>query len=227
MTNKTKLILMRHGKSLWNERNIFTGWVDVPLSEKGVNEAIEAGKDISDIPIDLIFVSALIRAQATAQLAMLHHHSGKIPIQMHEKGSKEEKWAKITGVKAKEQTIPTIAAWQLNERMYGDLQGQNKQEMRDQYGDEQVHIWRRSFDVAPPNGESLKDTADRVLPYFKENIITELEKGKNILISAHGNSLRSIIMFLDSLDKDQVVKLEVPTGKPIIYEYEKGSFIKQ
>lgn len=227
MENQTKLILMRHGSSLWNERNIFTGWVDIPLSEKGVEEALNAGKELASLPIDGIFVSTLMRAQMTAFLAMLHHKSGKVPVFVHTPGSKEEEWAKIYDKESKNMTIPTIAAWELNERMYGQLQGKDKQKTRDEFGDHQVQIWRRSFDTAPPKGESLKDTANRTLPYFKEKIVPLLNLGKNILISAHGNSLRSITMFLENLSKEEIVKVEIPTGKPIIYNYENKKFVKE
>ena len=221
------LILMRHGKSLWNAKNIFTGWVDVPLSEKGVNEAIEGGKKIKDVPIDVIYVSSLIRSQMTAFLAMLHHFSGKVPVMQHDNRSNLCKWAKINDVKTLQNTITVYSAWELNERMYGDLQGLNKDETREKYGKEQVHIWRRSFDVAPPDGESLEMNAKRTIPYFKKEIMFHLENGKNVFISAHGNSLRSIVMYLDKLSPDEVVKLEIPTGAPIIYKYEDEKWNKE
>lgn len=227
MGKKTKLILMRHGKSLWNEKNIFTGWVDIPLSEKGVTEAINAGKELADVPIDVIFVSDLMRAQMTAFLAMLHHGSKRVPVFVHEKGTKEEKWSKIYSEESVKETIPTYAAWQLNERMYGELQGQDKQKMREKVGAEQVQIWRRSFNIAPPHGESLEDTAKRTLPYFKEKIVPFLQEGKNVLISAHGNSLRSIVMFLDDLSPEEIVTLEIPTGKPIVYHFENNKYEKE
>lgn len=222
----SKLILMRHGKSLWNERNIFTGWVDIPLSQKGVDEAISAGKELAEVPIDGIFVSALMRAQMTVFLAMIHHQSNKVPVFVHPEESKEGKWAKIFDEDTKSQTIPTICAWQLNERMYGELQGKNKQKTREEFGDEQVQIWRRSYAIAPPKGESLKDTAERTLPYFKKEIVPLLDLGKNILVSAHGNSLRSITMLIENLSEEEIVKVEIPTGKPIIYEYENKKFGK-
>ena len=130
-----------------------------------------------------------------------------------------EKWAHIYSDKAKDSCVPVHCAWQLNERMYGQLQGMNKQEMREKYGDEQVHRWRRSFDEAPPEGESLAMTAGRTIPYFKEKILPLLEEGKNVFIAAHGNSLRSIVMFLDQLTKEQVVALELATGVPLIYTF--------
>lgn len=216
---KTKLILLRHGESEWNHHNLFTGWVDIPLSQRGVQESIEAGKKIASIPIDVIFVSALIRAQMTGMLAMLSHHSKKVPRLLHPGEGKLESWAKIYSEHAEKNTIPVIAAWQLNERMYGRLQGMNKQEMREKFGEEQVHRWRRSFNEAPPEGESLKMTAERAIPYFKEMILPYLQSGKSVFISAHGNSLRAIIMFLDRLSEDQVVSLELATGEPILYTF--------
>lgn len=221
-----QLILMRHGESEWNKRNLFTGWVDVPLSFGGVQEAIEAGKRIADIPIDVIYVSSLMRAQLTAMIAMSEHKGGKVPLLTHPGEGKREEWNKIHSSKSAKETIPVIEAWQLNERMYGDLQGLNKQETREQYGDEQVHIWRRSYDVPPPNGECLADTAARAIPYFQEMIVPHLASGQNVFISAHGNSLRAITMHLENLSKEEVLKLEIGTGVPIIYEYSSGEFTK-
>lgn len=221
-----KLILLRHGQSLWNKLNLFTGWVDIPLSWEGIQEAIDAGKKISDIPIDVIFVSSLIRAQMTAMIAMTQHKSGKVPLMLHPGEGKLEEWAKIHNPKATKTTIPVVAAWQLNERMYGDLQGLNKKETMEQYGEEQVQIWRRSYDIPPPNGECLADTAARAIPYFQEKVVPHLASGQNVFISAHGNSLRSIIMSLDNLSKEEVLKLELGTGVPVIYEYCTGEFKK-
>ncbi|HRW58277.1 MAG TPA: 2,3-bisphosphoglycerate-dependent phosphoglycerate mutase [Chlamydiales bacterium] len=222
----SKLIIMRHGQSIWNQRNLFTGWVDVPLSEKGVEEALNAGKEIMDEPIDIVYVSTLIRSQTTAVLALLSHHTQKTPVMQHPHNEKESKWGKVHSDKTEKEIIPMIPAWELNERMYGDLQGLNKAETAEKYGKEQVHIWRRSFDVAPPHGESLKMTSERTIPYFKERILPHLEKGENVLISAHGNSLRSIVMFIENLSGEEVVSLEIPTGKPIIYEYNQGTWSK-
>ncbi|WP_075882959.1 2,3-bisphosphoglycerate-dependent phosphoglycerate mutase [Candidatus Protochlamydia sp. W-9] len=222
-----KLILMRHGQSQWNLANLFTGWVDIPLSFKGIEEAIEAGNQIKNYPIDLIFTSSLIRAQMTAMLAMSVHTSGKVPVILHTGEGRLEEWARIYSSESQSQTIPVIRAWELNERMYGELQGINKEEMAKKYGAEQVHIWRRSFDVPPPNGESLQMTAARTIPYFENTIVPHLKEKKNIFIAAHGNSLRSIIMKLDGLTTDQVVKLELATGVPVIYDFNHGEYIKQ
>lgn len=223
----SKLILMRHGQSIWNKQNLFTGWVDIPLSEEGIQESIEGGKKIRNIAVDVVFTSSLIRAQMTVVLALLHHGSGKIPIFQHPGSGKLEQWSKIFGEEAKQRTIPVYSAWELNERMYGKLQGLNKEETAKKYGADQVHIWRRSYDTVPPEGESLAMTVERAFPYFQKRIIPHLEKGENVFIAAHGNSLRAIVMNLDGLSKEEVVKLEIATGEPLIYSYEKGLWKKE
>ncbi|NCG00981.1 MAG: phosphoglycerate mutase [Euryarchaeota archaeon] len=219
------LILMRHGQSVWNAANLFTGWVNVPLSTKGIDEAVEGGRQIAHLAIDEVHTSTLIRAQMTAMLALSQHKSGKTPViqtpQMVEQTSSlgdvsMVDWSKTNG--PLEQILPVYMASELNERMYGDLQGLNKQETRDTYGDEQVKIWRRSYDVPPPNGESLELTAQRTLPYFSSAILPGLDAGKNIFVAAHGNSLRSVIMDIEGLSREEVLSLEVPTGAPIIYQ---------
>jgi 2,3-bisphosphoglycerate-dependent phosphoglycerate mutase len=186
-----KLILLRHGESQWNLENRFTGWVDVPLSPKGEAEAVHAGELLKDMPIDKVYISVLKRAIDTARLA-LEKRGGP--------------------------ALPTEHDQALNERHYGDLQGLNKAETAKKYGDEQVHIWRRSYDVQPPNGESLKDTAARTLPYFDAKIMPDVKSGKNVLVVAHGNSLRSIVMSLDKLTREQVLELNIPTGVPLVYD---------
>ncbi|NGX60755.1 MAG: 2,3-bisphosphoglycerate-dependent phosphoglycerate mutase [Chlamydiae bacterium] len=216
-----KLILLRHGQSEWNKKNIFTGWIDIPLSTQGIDEALEAGREFASIPIDRIYTSTLIRGTMTAMLAMSVHNSGKVPVIVHEEGKLGE-WGKCYDKESEEELIPTIQAWQLNERMYGELQGKNKQKIREIFGDEQVHIWRRSYDIPPPNGESLKMTAERTLPYFDAEILPKVKSGETILVSAHGNSLRSIVMELDALSEEEVLQLEIPTGKPLFYEYRDG-----
>lgn len=221
-----KLILMRHGQSIWNKQNLFTGWVDIPLSEEGIQESIEGGKKIRELPIDIIYTSTLIRAQMTVVLALLQHSSGKIPIFQHPGQGKLEKWSKIHSEEAIRSTVPVYAAWELNERMYGNLQGLNKAETAKKYGAEQVHLWRRSYDTTPPEGESLAMTVARAWPYFKEKVIPHLDKGENVFIAAHGNSLRGIVMHLDELSKEEVVKLEIATGSPLVYSYDRGKWIK-
>lgn len=222
MDHVGKLILLRHGASLWNKKNIFTGWVDIPLSTEGIEESLEAGKKISNHPIDVIFVSELERAMTTALLAMSVHASGRIPRILHP----GKEWDEIHSPEAEKETIPVIKAWQLNERMYGELQGMNKDEMRKKFGEEQVHIWRRSYDVAPPEGESLKMTAERTIPYFREMIMPYINAGKTVFVAAHGNSLRSIVMDLEKLTPEEVVKLEIPTGEPFFYSFVAGLWVK-
>jgi 2,3-bisphosphoglycerate-dependent phosphoglycerate mutase len=221
------LILIRHGESLWNKKNLFTGCVDVPLSQDGVEEALEAGKRIRDIPVDVIFCSALIRAQMTAMLAMTQHGKQKVPTVLHNESDRAIAWSTIFSADTKEETIPVITAWELNERMYGELQGLNKKETADKFGKDQVQIWRRSYDIPPPNGESLEMCAERAVAYFTEKVEPVLQAGKNVLISAHGNSLRAIIMYLDSLTSKEVIELELATGIPMLYVFREGKFIRR
>ncbi|CDP01024.1 unnamed protein product [Coffea canephora] len=225
--SEAALILIRHGESMWNEKNLFTGCVDVPLTKKGVEEAIEAGKRISNIPIDLIYTSALIRAQMTAMLAMTQHRRKKVPIIQHEENEQARAWSQIFSEETNKQCIPVLTAWQLNERMYGELQGLNKQETADKYGKAKVQEWRRSYDIPPPNGESLEMCAERAVAYFQEHIEPQLQSGKNVMIAAHGNSLRSIIMYLDKLTSQEVISLELSTGIPMLYIFKEGSFIRR
>ena len=185
------VILLRHGQSQWNLENRFTGWVDVPLSEGGIGEAKAAGEKLAGRRIDALFTSVLQRAIDTATLAL---EVAALP------------------------DVPTTRDAALNERMYGDLQGRNKDEARREFGEDQVHLWRRSYDVRPPGGESLEDTAARVIAYWERAILPEIRAGRNVLITAHGNSLRALAMHLESLTREQVVTLEIPTGVPILYE---------
>ena len=188
------LVLVRHGQSEWNAKNLFTGWKDPGLTDQGVAEAKNAGRLIleQNIRFDLMYTSMLSRAQKTGDiiLGVLNHKE-----------------------------VPIVKNGALNERDYGSLAGLNKDDARKQWGEEQVHIWRRSFDIPPPDGESLKDTADRVLPYFEAEIMPKVISGSSILIAAHGNSLRALIMKLDSISSEDIVKLEIPTGAPIQYEF--------
>ncbi len=226
MPAEAKLILLRHGQSEWNKQGLFTGWVDIPLTLLGIEEATAAGKKIAHLPIDQVFVSTLIRAQMTATLAMAYHESKKTLCFLHTNEEKEEAWSEVYNPAVKKELIPVIKAWELNERMYGKLQGLNKKETEEKFGKEQVHIWRRSYDVAPPEGESLAMTAARTIPYFKEKILPFLKAGKHVLVVAHGNSLRSIMMHLDGLSKEEVVHLELPTGAPVIYTLRGNSWSK-
>jgi len=216
------LVLLRHGQSLWNLKNVFTGWVDVPLSNQGIREAIEAGRAIDLVPFDVCYTSTLVRAQITLMLALSQHRGGRTPVVQHP----ESKLGKIYDDRTLQEQLPVWYAEELNERMYGELQGKNKQQLREEVGEEQVKIWRRSFDVAPPSGESLKMTSERTLPYFDNTIIPKLKKRKNVLVSAHGNSLRSIVMEIEGLSAEEVVNLEIPTGVPLCYLYEGGVWRK-
>ena len=189
-----KLILLRHGESQWNLENRFTGWVDVPLSPRGIQEAKNAGDKLRGFTFDRAFTSVLVRANETLRLALDAIGQPNIPIEKDKA---------------------------LNERMYGELQGLNKAETVKKYGEAQVKIWRRSYDVPPPGGESLKDTAERVLPYYEHTIKPHLLKGETILVAAHGNSLRALIMELEQLSREQVLELNIPTGAPLLYELDK------
>jgi 2,3-bisphosphoglycerate-dependent phosphoglycerate mutase len=192
----SNLILIRHGQSVWNAANRFTGWTDVELSEVGVSEAEEAGHSLSSQRIDVVHTSDLIRAQRTAEIIMSLNEASE--------------------------GYSTKYDWRLNERNYGSLQGLNKAETADKFGAEQVHIWRRSFDVAPPDGESLEMTAERTIPYFEEEILPDLQAGKGVLVSAHGNSLRSIVMHIEEISPEDIVSLEIQTGSPMFYKFEGG-----
>ncbi|XP_022132398.1 uncharacterized protein LOC111005264 isoform X2 [Momordica charantia] len=224
---ETALILMRHGESMWNEKNLFTGSVDVPLTRRGVEEAVEAGKRISNIPIDVVYTSALIRAQMTAVLALTQHRCKKVPIIMHNRNKQAETWSQIYSDEAKKHSFPIIRAWQLNERMYGGLQGLNKQEIAERYGKEQVREWRRSYDIPPPEGESLQMCSERAVGYFKEHIEPQLQSGKHVMVAAHANSLRTIITYLEKLTSRELIGLELSTGVPLLYIYKEGMYMKR
>jgi 2,3-bisphosphoglycerate-dependent phosphoglycerate mutase len=195
------LVLVRHGESEWNKKNLFTGWRDVDLSEGGVAEARAAGRKLKaqGLKFDVAFTSALKRAQRT------------LDIMLEELG----------------QNIPVIKDQALNERDYGDLVGLNKDDARQKWGAEQVLAWRRSYDVAPPGGESLKDTAARVLPYYVKEILPRVLRGERVLVSAHGNSLRALVMVLDRLSPEQIVKRELGTGVPMIYRLNPDSTVAE
>jgi 2,3-bisphosphoglycerate-dependent phosphoglycerate mutase len=194
------VILLRHGQSQWNLENKFTGWVDVPLSERGVEEARRAGEKLAGRRIDRLFTSVLQRAIETARLAL---------------------------DSAALSDVPTARDAALNERMYGDLQGMDKDQAREKFGAEQVHVWRRSFDVRPPGGESLADTAARVVPYWEATILPEIRAGRNVVIAAHGNSLRALAKHIEGLSTDDVLALEIPTGVPILYEFSESGALRR
>lgn len=216
----TKLILLRHGRSVWNRKNLFTGWVDIPLDEGGIEEAYKAGDRLKEVPIDVVFTSKLIRAQMTIPYVFFRQKNQKVPLFLHP----EEKWSKVYSEKALEDSVPVHQAAELNERMYGALQGLNKKEMAEKYGEDQVHRWRRSFEEAPPEGESLKICSQRTIPYFEKAIAPVLKEGKNVLVAAHGNSLRSIIMHIEALSEKEVTRLEIATGDPLIYRFSEGRY---
>ncbi len=208
-----KLVLVRHGQSLWNKENKFTGWTDVPLSEEGIKEAIEAGKVLKEkgFTFDIAYTSVLKRANDTLDYIL----------------------------KELDVNIPIYKTWRLNERHYGALQGLNKKDTALKYGEEQVHIWRRSYDTRPPelkdddkryiemkdkyteylpHTECLKDTIERVIPYWKSNIEKSLKENKKVIVVAHGNSLRGLIKYLDNISDKDIINLEIQTGNPIVYE---------
>ena len=214
----TRLILVRHGQSQWNLENRFTGWMDVPLSKKGIEEARSAGLKLKDIEFDTIYVSHLLRAIQTLHYILLESNSSRTPIIFHEDEKVKEREHHTGDPKTE---IPIFMSVDLAERYYGDLQGLNKQKTREKYGDKQVHIWRRSYDIKPPNGESLKDTCMRTTPYYEKYILKDLKEGKTVLVSAHGNSLRAITMIVEGLSKDEIPNVEIPTGVPIIYSFDK------
>jgi 2,3-bisphosphoglycerate-dependent phosphoglycerate mutase len=194
------LVLVRHGQSDWNLKNLFTGWRDVDLTEKGVAEAREAGRKLKaqGIKFDVAFTSALKRAQRTLDLML---------------------------AELDQTTIPIFKDQALNERDYGDLVGLNKDDARKKWGEEQVHIWRRSYDVAPPGGESLKDTLARTLPYYVTDILPRVLRGERVLVAAHGNSLRALVMVLDKHTPDSITKLNLDTGVPMIYRLNADSTV--
>jgi len=214
----SKLILVRHGQSQWNLENRFTGWMDVPLSKKGIDEAISAGKKLKDIDFDKIYVSHMLRAVQTLHYILIESNSKKVPIIYHEDKRIREREHHTGDLNSE---IPVFMSVDLAERYYGDLQGLNKQKTREKYGDEQVHLWRRSYDINPPGGESLKDTCDRTTPYFKKYILNDLKQDKTVLVSAHGNSLRAITMFVESISSKEIPNVEIPTGVPIVYNFDK------
>tara|TARA_R110002126_G_scaffold135409_5_gene279550 strand:- start:701 stop:1336 length:636 start_codon:yes stop_codon:yes gene_type:complete len=194
------LVLVRHGQSEWNLKNLFTGWKDPDLTEKGIVEAKEGGIALKEhgLTYDVAFTSDLQRAQKTLGFILDEIDQKDINIIQHQA---------------------------LNERDYGDLAGLNKDDAREKWGEEQVHIWRRSYDVPPPGGESLKDTGARVWPYFMTDILPRVLKGENVLVAAHGNSLRALVMVLDRLTSDEILKVNLATGVPIVYELNADSSV--
>ena len=196
----SRLVLVRHGQSEWNKKNLFTGWRDPDLTQQGAAEARAAGRALkaANMTFDMAFTSKLMRAQKT--LALMLEEQG--------------------------QELPTTEDAALNERDYGDLSGLNKDDAREKWGEEQVHIWRRSFDTPPPGGESLKDTAERVLPYFEAQILPHIKQGKDILIAAHGNSLRALVMHLEGLSAEEILQVNIGTGEPYHYDMDANGTVR-
>ena len=214
----SRLILVRHGQSQWNLENRFTGWVDVPLSKKGIDEANSAGETLKDVKFDTIYVSHMLRAIQTLHYILINSNDPRTPIIFHE-DKRIHDWEHHTGDSNSE--IPIFMSVNLAERYYGNLQGLNKQKTREKYGDDQVHLWRRSYDVNPPEGESLKNTCERAIPYYKDHILKDLKEGKTVLVSAHGNSLRAITMHVEKISEKDIPNVEIPTGVPIVYAFDK------
>ncbi|WGV23448.1 2,3-bisphosphoglycerate-dependent phosphoglycerate mutase [Halotia branconii] len=216
----TKLFLVRHGQSTWNAANRFSGWVDVPLNKKGRQEAFQAAHKLSSYQIDVGFTSLLVRAIETIAICLTECEQvcgGRSPVFKHDADDPNWKgWDNYEGDHSQE--IPIFTSRDLDERYYGNLQGLNKTETVQKFGKDIVHQWRRSFVTRPPGGESLADTAARTIPFFGDRIMKHLRDGDNVLVSAHGNSLRSIIMYLDHLDEQEVANLELVTGIPIVYD---------
>lgn len=195
-----QLVLLRHGESQWNLENRFTGWIDVPLSPKGEQEARAAGQKLAGFRFDRAYTSVLKRAIDTLQIVL-----------------------EVIGQTA----IPVEKDQALNERLYGDLQGLNKAETAQKYGERQVKLWRRSYDIRPPGGESLQDTAERVLPYYEGHIRPDILAGRNVIVAAHGNSLRALVMHLDQLSREAVLELNIPTGVPLLYEFDAAGKVRE
>jgi len=225
----SELILIRHGQSLWNAANKFTGWVDVPLSEGGRAEATIASCKLREHRVQVCFTSKLMRAIETAVICLTECDEicgGRVPILKHEGDDPDwHGWDQYSGNPNEE--LPIFTSALLDERFYGDLQGLNKAETALKYGEDRVLKWRRSFTTRPPGGESLEDTQKRVLPFFKGRILAHIKRNDNVLVSAHGNSLRAIIMELDNLEPEQVPGLELDTGVPIVYHMNAAGTVEQ
>lgn len=213
------LILVRHGESRWNLANKFTGWIDVPLSPNGVKEALSCAKKLEGLTLDVAFTSNLTRAQETLLLILAKQKYTGIFLHKNKRYNLAKNFEK--------HEIPIHSSEALNERYYGKLQGMNKNTARRKWGKPKVFKWRRSYDTRPPGGECLKDVYKRVIPYFKKNIFPQLKKNNDVIISAHGNSLRALMKHLDKISDDKIPFLEIPFGKPIVYKYTRGKLIKE
>ena len=214
------IVLVRHGQSIWNNENRFTGWVDVSLSKNGIEEAQKAAKKLENYKFDLAFSSRLMRAQETLYYILDNNKHCNKNLRIHEKN---RRYSHYTHTSEDDSELKIYISEKLNERYYGNLQGKNKDAVREEFGEEQVKLWRRSFKSKPPKGESLKDTFNRVVPYYRDLILPQIKNGKNILISAHGNSLRALMMSLENLSGDESMQLELPTGSPIVYHLDENS----
>ncbi len=214
------LLLVRHGESRWNLVNRFTGWVDVPLSEKGVREAATIARRVRHLKLDVAFTSHLERAHQTLLTVLSSQHCTGIFIHEREHKKLSYPFRKIT------YEIPVFTSWLLNERHYGTLQGMNKREASARYGRAKVIAWRRGYDTQPPGGESLHDVYRRVVPYFKKNIWPHIRKNKNILVVAHGNTLRAIIKHIDNISNEKIAHLELAPAQPHIYKFTGGKLRK-
>ncbi len=213
-----KLILLRHLKSQWNLENRFAGWTDGPLCQEGKESAKEIAEKLSQFKIDEIYTSPLFRNQDT--VARIFEYASKYPFFIHYDGGKMGKWGNYTD-KSQNDT-PVYVSEKLNERYYGNLQGLNKDEIKQKYGEEKVHLWRRSYDMAPPGGESLKDVVKRTIPFYKKYVEKDLKEGKNVLIVASHNSLRSIVKYVEKISDKDIINLEIPYGGLIEYELDES-----
>jgi len=218
-----KLILLRHLKSQWNEENRFTGWMDVPLEENSIHEAEEKAGKVFQFKIDKIYSSSLFRNQDTIA-RMFEFGNKKYPIFIHLDGGKITKWGNYVDIS--EYDVPVFITENLNERYYGKIQGENKETVIKKYGEEQVHLWRRSYDIAPPGGESLKDVIKRTTPFFKKYAEKDLKKGENVLIIASHNALRAIIKYIENIPNDKIIDVEISYGGIIEYEFDENLKVK-
>lgn len=220
----TRLILLRHADSAWNQKNIFTGWVNIGLSAKGIQDALNLKEIFAREEIDQIYVSELIRSQMTIFLALAEYK--KIPMVVCNEGHSYRERYQIHHEKEKTHVLPVYVSWELNERYYGDLQGCNKDEILQQEGEKKFLAWRRGYTTPPPHGESLEMTVERTLPFFRRRIVEELKKEKNIVVCAHGNSLRAIIKHIMQISDEDIVGVEVPTAKPLFFTFKDGIWEK-
>jgi len=217
-----KLYLQRHLKSQWNTENRFTGWVDVPVSKEGADSAKDAASLLKEEKFDIVFTSPLARNMQTT--IKILRNLGKSPIFAHLDDGKMQKWGNFDGGVG--ECVLTYVSEKLNERYYGELQGLNKDEAKEQFGEEKVLLWRRSYDVAPPGGESLKDVCKRVDPFYKKYIEKDLKDGKNVLVVASHNSLRAIVKYVEKVSDEKIIDVELPFGSLIKYDFEKGKYTK-